>query len=461
MRSPPRTAAILTALWVAEMTSSFETAMILAALKALVAEFGGAARAGWLVTAFLIVGSAAAAVVGRLGDIYGRQRVLLIVLALGAAGSLLSATGWSYGVVLLGRVLQGATMTILPLCIGLVRENLPPGRVPAGIGLLVTGASVGTAAGLVLGGLIVDHASWHGIFLASGGFCLVSLALVARLVPPSPRQTGGPPVDWLAGVLFAPAVTLVLLYLSAGKAWGWADPFALTLLGAGVVLGMAWWRRALASANPLIDVRSLANRSIAVACGASALVAMGAMQIMVYFSLLMQAPAWTGMGMGLSATMAGLVKLPSSLTAIPAGPFSGWLTARGGGRLAMVIGGLITTAGWVMALSDNRSVAMAALQLIVIAFGTMMLFTAAPTIIAAEAPPERTSEITGMLGVIRSLFMGVGSQMVATLLASDSVTRGAERYPSPDAYHLALYAIIALTLGATAISLMLPKRGRV
>ena len=85
MKPPPRTAALLAALWVAEMTSSFETAMILAALKALVAEFGGAARAGWLVTAFLIVGSAAAAVVGRLGDIYGRQRVLLIVLALAAA----------------------------------------------------------------------------------------------------------------------------------------------------------------------------------------------------------------------------------------------------------------------------------------------------------------------------------------------------------------------------------------
>ena len=109
-------------------------------------------------------------------------------------------------------------------------------------------------------------------------------------------------------------------------------------------------------------------------------------------------------------------------------------------------------------LFDTSSLGVIIAQLIIISFGTTMLFAVAPTIIASEVTPERTSEVTGMLGVIRGLFMGVGSQIVTTLLALDSVTRGAERYPSPEAYHWALFAIIGLTAAATAVSLALPKR---
>ncbi|MET4132894.1 MFS family permease [Porphyrobacter sp. MBR-155] len=453
-----RTGAILAALWVAEMTSSFESAMILAALKVLVVEFGDAASVGWLVTGFLIVGAAASAVVGRLGDIYGRQKVLLIVLAIGAAGSLLSAASSQYGLVLTGRVLQGVTATILPLVIGLVRENLPAERVPTGIGLMISGASIGTAAGLILGGVIVDFASWHGIFLASAAFCLLSLVLIRLLVPSSPQATLRAPVDWWSGILFAPGITLVLLYLTGGKAWGWSDPLALSMLLSGAALCIWWWRRALTSANPLIDVRTLSNRSIAVVCAASVLVAMGTLQITVFFSLLVQAPVWTGLGLGLTATAAGLVKLPSNITSVLAGPFSGWLTGRGGGRTAMVLGGLITTFGWAMVLMDTSSVGIVVTELIIISFGTTMLFAVAPTIIAAEAPPERTSEVTGMLGVIRALFMGVGSQLVTTVLALDSVSRGAETYPSPHAYQWAVTMIVVLTAAATLVASLLPGR---
>lgn len=454
--SLPQQSPVLGALWVAEMTSSFESAMILAALKALVFEFGDAAAVGWLVTSFLIVGAAAAAVVGRLGDIYGRQNVLLIVLAIGAIGSVLSALSSQYDLVLAGRILQGVTATILPLVIGLVRENLPEERVATGIGLMISGASIGTAAGLVVGGVIVDLASWHGIFLASAAFCIVSLLLVHWLVPPSSKCAEGTAVDWWSGILFAPGITLTLLFMSGGKAWGWTSPAALALLATGALFCLLWWRRALTSPNPLIDVRILSNRPIAVVCASSVLVAMGTMQITVFFSLLLQAPVWTGLGLGLSATLAGLVKLPSNVTSVLAGPLSGWLTQRGGGRFAMIAGGTLTTIGWLFVLIDTSSVPIIIAELIVISFGTTMLFAVAPTIIAAEAPPERTSEITGMLSVIRALFLGVGSQLVTTVLALEGVTRGAELYPSPEAYRWAVMLIVALTAGATLIAFALP-----
>jgi MFS family permease len=448
---------LIAALWFAETASSFETAMILAALKVLVAEFGDAALVGWLVTGFLIVSAVSSALVGRLGDIYGRQRVLLVVLAIGALGSAISAYGSSYSMILFGRVLQGATGSILALTIGLVRENLSSERAPMGIGLMISGASVGTAAGLVGGGLIVDNFSWHGIFVASALFCLTALLTVWRSVPPSQPHPVSGKTDWLSGVLFAPGVTLMLLYFNLGKAQGWSAALPLAMLAGGLALVVWWVQRSLASPNPLIAVRLLAERRIAVSCAASALVAMGALQITVFFSLLLQAPAWTVAGLGLSATAAGLVKLPSNATSIFAGPLGGWLTGRGGGRIALIAGGLITTLGWVLVLFDASSVAVIIAELIVISFGTTMLFAVAPAIIADAAPPERTSEATGMLGVVRALFMGIGAQIVATLLAVESVTQGAERYPSPLAYKLTVAVIAGLTFAATLVALLLPK----
>ncbi|MGQ2928846.1 MAG: MFS transporter, partial [Sphingopyxis sp.] len=104
-------------------------------------------------------------------DLFGRRQVLVVVLVIGAVGSLISALSTNFPVLLAGRLMQGVTGAILPLCIGLVHENAGKDRAPMAIGLMISGASIGTAAGLVVGGVIVDNFSWHGVFFASAGLC--------------------------------------------------------------------------------------------------------------------------------------------------------------------------------------------------------------------------------------------------------------------------------------------------
>jgi len=450
---------LIAALWVAEVTGSFETAMILAALKKLIEDFGNPAMVGWLITGYLIVGAAIAAVVGRLGDLFGRRRVLIVVLAIGAIGSLISALSTNFPVLLVGRLMQGVTGAILPLCIGLVHENMPKDRAPMAIGLMISGASIGTAAGLVVGGLIVDQFSWHGIFFTSAGLCVTAALSTLAFVPVSIRRPSIQAVDWMSGLAFAPGVALVLVYFSMGKSWGWGNPMSLGALALGVALVTWWVRRSLASANPLIAIRSFADRMIAVGGAVTALVSMSTLQITVFFSLLLQAPAWTVAGLGLTATMAGLAKLPSNLSSTFAGPLGGWLAGRGGGRIALVAGGLITTAGWLLwFVLEIDSFALAVAQLIVISFGATMLFSVAPTVIAQASPPERISEISGMLTVIRQLFLGIGAQMVTTLLAVDVVRRGDEIYPSPFAYDLTVTVIVGICLVAILVAFALPRQ---
>ncbi|ALJ12897.1 MFS transporter [Sphingopyxis macrogoltabida] len=450
---------IIGALWIAEVTGSFETAMILAALKKLIEDFGNPAMVGWLITGYLIVGAAIAAIVGRLGDLFGRRQVLVVVLIIGAVGSLISALSTNFPVLLAGRLMQGVTGAILPLCIGLVHENAGKERAPMAIGLMISGASIGTAAGLVVGGMIVDNFSWHGVFFASAGLCAVSALAIGGLLPRSPRQPASEPVDWLSGLAFAPGVALVLVYFSMGNDWGWASPLPLAALAIGVLLTLWWWRASLASPNPLIAVRSFSDRTIAIGSAVTALVAMSTLQITVFFSLMMQAPLWTLAGLGFTATLAGIAKLPSNLSSVFASPLGGWLAARGGGRFALIAGGGVTVAGWLLwFVMDVDSFPKVVAQLIVISFGTTMLFSVAPTIIAQASPPERISEISGLLTVIRQLFMGIGAQMVTTLLAADIVRRGSETYPSPFAYDFTVAVIAALCTAAVLTALALPRQ---
>lgn len=450
--------AVIGALWMAEITGSFETSMVLAASRSLLADFRDPILIGWLISGYLIVGAAVAAVAGRLGDILGRRQVLLILLAVGAVGSLISAFATNYAILLAGRLIQGLTGAILPLCIGLVREHLPAEKVSLGIGLMISGASAGTAMGLVLGGWIVDNSSWHGVFFASALFCTASFVLIWLLLPASPRLKVSR-IDWLSGVLFAPGILALLFYISNSSKTGWLDPFNLLFLGFAIAL-LGWWlRRSLTSDQPLIDVRLFKDRNISIANIITGLTAMSTLQITLVFSLMLQAPRWTLVGLGASATVAGLAKLPSNIFSLFAGPLSGWITWRGGGRLAMIAGGLLTITGWVLALFFHATILQVIIALCIISFGTTMFFAVGPTILAYAAPPERTSETTGMMTVVRQAFLGIGAQIVAVILATDQVTSSGtgESYPTPAAFDFAILYIIALCTLATLVAFALPK----
>lgn len=453
---------LLLALWVAEATSSFEASMVFAAQKQLNQEFGDPALLGLLFSTFPIIAAAAAALVGRMGDIFGRRRLLLIMLALCTAGSVMSAFSAGMPALLLtGRILQGLTGAVLPLSVGLVRENMPAKLMPMGIGLMMSGASLGTASGLIFGGMIVDHFSWRGIFIASAIFCTVTWIGIMIAVPKSPRQAATGRIDWASGILFAPGIMLLLFYFGGIAKRGLFDKSGIMALAGGLGLLAFWLWRSLRSDEPLIDVRMLANRYVLVASAVTALVALSSLQIVLVFQVLLQNPVWTGAGIGVSATMAGFAKLPSNILSTFAGPLSGWITGRGGGRVAMLAGGALATLGWILAWISHGSFLQTVLILCVISFGTTILFTVGPTIVASTVPQERTSEVSGMLTVVRGLFSGIGAMIVTSLLATDQLKDPASKalYPTGQAFELTVLVIIGFSILATLVALALPKAG--
>ena len=190
MRSSPN--AIIAAVFLVEVSATFESSMLYAALPTLIRVFGDPITAGWLVTLNMLIGTVACIVAGRLVDMFGRRRVMLILVAVAAIGSLISALTSHFGIVPVGRALQGFALAAIPLSIGILRESLPEKRLPVAVGLMTTAQGMGIAVGLVIGGVIIDNLPWHWLFAFSGALLMVSYLAVRLMVPATP---GIPPLE--------------------------------------------------------------------------------------------------------------------------------------------------------------------------------------------------------------------------------------------------------------------------
>ncbi|MDG2004072.1 MAG: MFS transporter [Novosphingobium sp.] len=454
MRSGPK--AIIAALFIAEVAAIFETTMVYAALPTLIREFGDPLTAGWLVTSHMLVAVGAVVVAGRLGDIFGRRRVMLILLFAALAGSILSASTKIFALVLVGRALQGLSIAVTPLIIGIIRENLPPIRVPVAVGLMTTAQGVGTASGLVLGGVIIDTLNWHWLFAASALLLAIAWIAVHLLVPANPGTPPSKPIDWTEGLMPVPGVTAILLGISMARSNGWVDPAVIGLVLLGIAIIALWARRSLAASEPFIDLRLLASRNVALANFVAIFFALGSMQAVLVFSTFTQNPAWTMAGLGLGATAAGLAKLPSNFLSLFAGPFAGWLQQKFGLRLPIVSGGIIAAIGWIMALGLPETIVQIVLLLCVISFGSTILNAAVPNVIVASVPQERTSEAIGAMSVLRAMFAAIGTQLIVLMMTIETLSApGGAQLPSPAGFRFVMIWVVATAIAMVIAGLML------
>src|SRR5947209_45667 len=187
---------------------------------------------GWVLTAFLLSASVATPIIGRLGDMYGKERLLMIVLLMLALGTLISAVASSLWLMILGRVIQGAGGGIFPLAFSIIRDELPNERVPGAIGLVSSLLGIGGGAGVVLAGVITQNLSYHWLFW----FPLVAIVFTAyltrRYIPESPVKTPAQ-INYRAAALMTVGISGVLLAITQTSTCGCGSPKTLGLLARG------------------------------------------------------------------------------------------------------------------------------------------------------------------------------------------------------------------------------------
>ncbi len=377
----------------------------------------------WVITAYLLSASVLTPILGRLGDMVGKRKVLLVVLALLAAGTALAGLSTTLPVLIAARALQGAAGAILPLSIAIVRDELPREKVGVTVGLLSAVFGIGAGLGIVAAGPIVDHLSWEWLFWLPLVLILVALAGVTFGVPESPLRTPGR-LDLVGTAILSTALITLLLAISKGREWGWTSGSTLGLGAVGVVALVAFVLVELRVAEPLVDMRVLAYRGVWTTNLVGLAIGFAMFGTFLLIPLLLELPSQTGYGFGKTVTQAGLFLLPTTLMMLVFGPLSGLLDRRYGPKLPMVLGAAAVTAAFALPAIGHGALWQIVGSGLLTGAGMGLAFAAMSNAIIEEVPASHTGEATSVNAIVRTIGGSVGTAVVAAVIASNSTSQG-------------------------------------
>jgi EmrB/QacA subfamily drug resistance transporter len=378
------------------------------------------AGAAWLLTGYLLSASVGTAIIGRLGDMYGKERMLLLTLAIMGSGTLLAAVSNSLLVLVIARVIQGVGGGIFPLSFAIARDELPKERVAGSIGLLSSILGVGGGIGLVTGGMIVEHLGWHWLFWTPLVMTVAAMACTWLFIPESPVRTPGR-VNWLAAALMSTGLCTVLIAISQTTVWGWISAKTLGLLAVGLAVCAAWVWVELHSREPLIDMAMMRIRGVWTTNLAAFLLGAGMYASFIVLPEFAQLPKRTGFGFGASIVASGVYMLPAAMGMAIVGSAAGIVARRFGSKRAVVVGTGLTAAGFALfALAHAHPYDML-VSAALLGIGLGLAFAALGNLIVHAVPASQTGAATGMNTVMRTLGGALGGQIAASWIGSNTV----------------------------------------
>jgi EmrB/QacA subfamily drug resistance transporter len=368
----------------------------------------------WLLTGFLLSASVGTAIIGKLGDLYGKRRMLIWTLLILAAGTLLAAVAGTLTLVIIARIIQGVAGGIFPLAFGIMRDEFPPDKVPGSIGLMSSILGIGGGAGLVIGGLIAEHLSWHWLFWAPLVPMIAAAVCTAVFIPESRVRAAGR-VNWVSAALMSAGMCCVLIAIAQTTVWGWLTAKTLLLLAAGLVVCAVWIIAEIRSAHPLVDMSLMAVRGVWAPNLAAFLLGAGMYSAFLLLPQFAQLPRQTGFGYGASVVVAGLYLLPCSVGMGLAGSLAGRLERRFSSRHALIAGSAISAVAlaW-LGLASHPADMLISSALLGVGIG--LAYAALGNLIVQAVPRDQTGVATGMNTVVRTLGGAVGGQIAATLV---------------------------------------------
>ena len=341
----------------------------------------------WVLTAYLLSASICTPILGRVGDMYGKEKVLVIVLVVLALGSILAALATSITVMIIARVIQGVGGGLIPLSFGIIRDEFPRERVAGAVGVIAALLAVGGGIGLVLAGPIVNTLNYHWLFWIPG--IAVALAAVAThfVIPESPIRTPGK-IAWVAAVLLSAWLVALLVAVSEAPEWGWSSPKVIGLLVAAVVLAALWAWVEWHSEQPLIDLNMMRLPAVWPTNLVAFLFGVGMYAVFAFLPEFLQTPESAGYGFGASVTESGLIVLPMAVTMFFFGAASGRLSARFSAKAVLVSGSLISVPAFLVMAFAHDEIWEVLVAMVLMGAGFGLAFSAMSNIIVARRADE-------------------------------------------------------------------------
>ena len=442
----PRPVPVLVSLCLAALAYSLLQSLVVPALPTLGAELGtDSTGAAWIFTVFLLTSCVATPIAGRLGDLYGRRRVLLAILVLVIVGSLVCSLASALPLMLVGRAIEGLGGAIFPLAFGVIRDVVPARQVSTGIAVVSGTLGFGGVLGIVLAGPILDHLSYHWLFLLPLAMMTIALVTAGIFVPESTERAPGE-VRWRAAALFSAGLVALLFAVSKAPSWGWLSAPTLAVAAASVVLVLAWVVDERRARYPFIDTELVLRGGLRWANLAAFLAGWAMFSGFVLLPQYLQEPAPAGFG--LTVTESGLYLVPWTFSVGVASLVGGPISRRAGAKWGLALGAAVGFAGFAFLLAERSTTWEIAVASGIVGFGVGLAFSALPNLVVESVPLVDTGVATGANLIMRNIGGLLGTQVAISLVAAASASGGR---PSESGF-VAAFAISTIALAATILA---------
>jgi len=415
------------------------------------------ADASWVLTATLLAAAISTPISGRLGDMYGKRRIMLTLLVIMAVGCVIAALSSTLIPMVIGRVLQGIGLGVIALGISILRDVVHPKNLGGAVALVSATLGVGGALGLPLAATIAQYLDWHFLFWLSTALSVVAIIAVATIIPVSTLRSGGS-FDLVGALGLAVGLVGILLAVSKGTEWGWTSPLTLGLFGGGVAVLVAWGFFELRTSNPLVDLRVATRRTVLLTNLASISIGFAFFICTASLPIILESPVDSGVGLGLPLILASLCLMPLGLVMFFLSPVAARLSAARGPRTSLILGAIVITVGFTLAIFFLDQVWHVILVSTITGIGVGFAYAAMPTLIMRAVPPSETAAANGLNSVMRTLGSTIAATLVGIILSTQVVLTDGVATPTREAFSYVFVLGAGVVLVGFLIALFIPRR---
>jgi MFS family permease len=421
-----------------------------------------AAELNWTNVVYLLSTAVCVPLMAKLGDSYGHRRLLIVAASLVAIGTVLVAVAPTFGVLLLGRAIQGPLGAFLPLEFAIVRERAG-GQAGRAVGLLIGAVAIGGGVGFLLAGVTRQHLSLSLTLWIPAVVMIAAVPVAALLVPETTVRTAGR-IDWGGAALLSTGLVLFLAAVGNGSGWGWTDARTVGGVVGGLALLAVWVRFEQRVAHPLVDLSLVLHGPLTLPVLAGFFYGAELYGSQVAVALFLGLPASTGFGLGLAPEQLGLVLLVFAASAFVGTVLAPRLAERFGSARALCAGALLTTTGYLLTVAAHDTAGVFVLWQVLIGLGNGVVLATLSAQVVTRAPADSVGISSGLFNISRTVGGAVsGAAFAATMAAMATQLAGAAKPVTSEAGYVAVWVVcaaLALTVAGLALRSTPPEGGR-